>query len=246
MTGLPGEVLAIVAPSGGTPNDVSSLAVLVTVVGLVVLSLAVSFYADHVGTEHALLEKALAEFPSSLPKKVSSIRPPELSREKTTAILLVEGYDAAGVHALCDAAGIFPGGLSQVVILTIRGFDMTDAERQEEARRLRTHLERSLRQYMPIAELLELRGDVRVVLDPDPLAAAAQACWAVARHCPKLVFFWARPAISPPKWHHRWMGDRTVQRLAQELFRSGWITVELELPVHVNSGRRRDSLRVAG
>lgn len=229
------EIMAVVVPPGGTPPDAAPAAVIGAAAGLIGLSLLASLYAGKIHGELARLEKALT---TPVPGAPGRPGPPDfrgLSPMRTTAVLCVEGFDASGVHALINIARMFPGGVSQILFLAHRPFDMTDSERQDEAQRLRVFLEGSLSRYLPICELLDMQGTVQVVLGPDPIKGVIKACEELLRQCPQAVFFWSRPVISPSKWHHRLLENAVPPRLAEMLFRRGWVTLEMELPVHVGA-----------
>lgn len=151
--------------------------------------------------------------------------------ESATAVLLVEDYDAPAMHSLLEIGRLFLGSFSQIAFAAVRAFGMTDANRQEEAARLKAFVEDSLARFLPVAELIKLKGAVRIAIGPDPVGLTIVACEEIARDCPEAVLFWTRPKIEPSKWHYRLLTNKAAEVVARVLFGQGWITLYITFPV---------------
>lgn len=233
------NLLSLIVPPGGASTEAPPWLIVTAVGAVILVSLLVARRAARVQADLDSVARTLASPPRGMLEGPVPRDREDLSPDKTTAVLFVEGFDAAGMWSLLETTRILPGGFPQLVLMTAREFDMTTRDRAEEARQLKATLEISLKRYFPVLPLLELRGDTCAVVGPDLVTGTVAACMNVARAYPKALFFWSRPLIDSPRWHYKLIDNRLAERVAQTLFRHGWVTIDLTLPIRVPHTRLR-------
>lgn len=189
-------------------------------VGLLVLCLLAGIRAIRGGRREDRIGAALYRPPESKVRGLRSSKRDPPPAEAPTAVLVVRGFDAVGLQALSELQCRFGDAFRRVVFATARPFDGVD--REEERRALLDSLERSLRQYGPVADLLDMAFEVRVAAGPDPLESLARE---VAAAFQRAIFFFPRLELEEE--------DAESRRLRGRLEELGLASAELWIPVRV-------------
>jgi len=134
-----------------------------------------------------------------------------------TAVLLVGGYNGIGVHALLTIQRLFPGHFSNVVFASVGVIDAATMKGVEEVERLRESTERSLREYVALAERFGFSAQSRFSIGTDVLDQGEELCQKVARETSRPVFFLGKLIFEKERFFQRMLHNETAYQLQRRL-----------------------------
>jgi amino acid transporter len=141
----------------------------------------------------------------------------DVDAKGATAVLLVGGYNGIGVHALLTIQRLFPGHFSNVVFASVGVIDAATMKGVEEVERLRETTERSLREYVALAERFGFAAEYRLAIGTDVLDQGEDLCRALAREFSRPVFFLGKLIFERERFFQRMLHNETAYQLQRRL-----------------------------
>lgn len=172
------------------------------------------------------LDTIMSALPTHTPETT-----PRLDPKKPTAVLLVGGYGGIGVHALLTIQRIFPGHYRNFVFVSVAVIDAATMKGLEEVERVRDEAERSLMEYVSLANRFGIAASYRVAVGTDVLDEGTEVCSKISREFPRSVFFLGKLIFERERIFQRLLHNETGYQLQRRLQFSGLNA--MVLPVRV-------------
>lgn len=106
-----------------------------------------------------------------------------------TAVLMLSGYNGAGMHLLLTIQRLFPGHFRNFVFLSVATVDFDAFRGVEEVRRLRQATELSMQRYLPTAWAMGGHAEYACAVGADVIEQIEPLCLEAAKKYPRSVFF---------------------------------------------------------
>ncbi len=145
----------------------------------------------------------------------------ELDPKKQTAILLVNAYGGLGIHTLLILLKTFPGQFKQVYFATVGVLDSGNFKGTEEVGRLRADRQKTLDQYILLAQSLGLVAAGEFTLGTDPVAESIQLGMKIREKFPRSVFFAGKLLFEAEKWYYPLLHNETAYAISRKLQLAG-------------------------
>jgi hypothetical protein len=158
---------------------------------------------------------------------------PEIPMEpkKQTAVLLVNSYSGLGIHSLLILLKTFPGQFKQAYFVSVGVLDSGNFKGTEEVERLRHDRQRTIDQYILLAQTLGLAADGEYTLGTDPVAESAALCLKVREKFPRSVFFAGKLLFEAEKWYYPLLHNETAFAISRRLQLLGIPTVVMPIRI---------------
>lgn len=143
--------------------------------------------------------------------------PTGLDPKKQTAVLLVNNYGGLGIHTLLILLKTFPGQFSQVYFATAGVLDSGNFKGKEEVAKLRADRQKTLDQYILLAQTLGLAADGEFILGTDPVEEATELCLKIREKFPRSVFFAGKLLFEAEKWYYPLLHNETAYAISRRL-----------------------------
>ncbi len=201
--------------------------VTVTVTGaLVALCFRIRRHYRRVEGNLTRLDSIMAALPTQSPVEV-----PPMDRKRPTAVLLVGGYSGMGVHALLTIQRLFPGHYRNFLFVSVGVVDVATMKGVEEVDRLRAATEKSLQEYVALANRFGLAAEWRMGMGTDVLDAGLDICTAIRAEFPRAVFFLGKLIFEREHFFQRILHNETAYQLQRRMQFAGLNA--MVLPVRV-------------
>jgi hypothetical protein len=141
----------------------------------------------------------------------------ELDPKKQTAVFLVNSYSGLGIHTLLIALKTFPGQFSQVYFASVGVLDSGNFKGTEEVGQLRADRQRTIDQFVLLAQTLGLAADGEFTLGTDPVAESIELGLKIRRHFPRSVFFAGKLLFEAEKWYYPLLHNETAYAISRRL-----------------------------
>lgn len=157
--------------------------------------------------------------------------PKKLDRNQRTAVLLVGGYNGLGVHSVLTIWRMFPKDYPQIVFLSVGVVDSANFKGSEEVDHLQAETQKSLDQYVKLANRMGMAATTRVAVGTDAVDEAEKLCSEVSREFPRATFFSGKVVFQREKWYHWLLHNQTAYAIQRRL---EWLGLPMiVLPVRV-------------
>jgi hypothetical protein len=180
--------------------------------GLVALCFVIRSHYHRVNRRVERLQKDLR-----FPDKAVAPVPPPFDKTKPTAAILVGGYSGLGIHTMLQALASFGGYFKNAVFVTVGVIDSDTFKGEAELAALRQSTEKTLQQYVELANRLGVPAEFRFSLSVDPVDELEKLCLEVSREVPKVTFFAGQLIFQEEKWYHRFLHNQTAYSLQRRL-----------------------------
>jgi amino acid transporter len=151
-----------------------------------------------------------------------SDQPPKpIDRTRPTAIILVGGYGALGIHTLLNVQRVFPGHFGNAVFVSVGVMDSGGNKGVDTIDALRGRTEESLSKYVRLATALGLPAASHYAVGTDAVAEAEELCLAIAKDYPRSVFFAGKLIFQNERWYHRLLHNNTAHAVQKRLHWAG-------------------------
>lgn len=232
------SLLAVVVPSSWGALEEKAWLVVVLIASLALISFALHGYCRSIQHRVDQIAAGLFEPPKVKLDFTSGASPPLPSKETSTAVLFLDGYDPVGLEALVSIGRMFRGAFPQVILASARAFDAEDEEGRAEGQALRRTIERALERYYAIADLLDMGlAGRRVAIGTNLLALKVGLAKELAREWPHLVFFSPRLVLEPARWYHHFLESKESRQITRRLQEAGLVAVDLPIRATVRTAR---------
>jgi hypothetical protein len=141
----------------------------------------------------------------------------EMNPKKQTAVLLVNAYSGLGIHTLLILLKTFPGQFSQVYFASVGVLDSGTFKGTEEVVKLRADRQRTIDQFVLLAQSLGLAADGEFTLGTDPVQESADLCARIRKRFPKSVFFAGKLLFENEKWYYPFLHNETAAAITRRL-----------------------------
>ena len=141
----------------------------------------------------------------------------ELDPKKQTAVLLVNAYGGLGIHTMLIVLKTFPGQFKQIYFATTGILDSGNFKGVEEVEKLRAERQRTLNQYILLAQSLGLKANGEFELGTDPVAESTELCLKIREKFPRSVFFAGKLLFEAEKWYYPLLHNETAFAISRRL-----------------------------
>lgn len=166
-------------------------------------------------------QRAAALFAQFQDLPLSDAPPRPIDRSRPTAIILVAGYGALGIHTLLNVQRVFPGHFGNVVFVSVGVMDTGAFKGVDTVDDLRRRTEEALDKYVRLATGLGLPAASHCAIGTDAVDAAAELCLGVAKDYPRCVFFAGKLIFYNERWYHRLLHNNTAHAVQKRLHWAG-------------------------
>lgn len=143
--------------------------------------------------------------------------PPDIDPKKQTAVLLVNAYGGLGIHTLLILLKTFPGQFSQVYFASVGVLDSGNFKGVEEVGRLRAERQKTIDQYVLLAQTLGLAADGEYTIGTDPVEESTALCMKIRERFPRSVFFAGKLLFEAEKWYYPLLHNETAYAITRRL-----------------------------
>jgi len=199
---------------------------LVATGSLVVICILVRMHYRKVTRKAAALFSQFGNLP------LSDLPPKPIDRSKPTAIILVGGYGALGIHTLLNVQRVFPGHFANVAFVSIGVMDSGGHKGVDTIDALRQRTEETLSKYVRLATGLGLPAASHYALGTDAVAEAEELCLAIAKDYPRSVYFAGKLIFQNERWYHRLLHNNTAHAVQKRLHWAGRAMVIMPARMH--------------
>lgn len=182
---------------------------------LVGVCLMVRYHYRKVTRKAAALYSQFGDLP------LSDLPPIPIDRSKPSAIILVGGYGALGIHTLLNVQRVFSGHFGNVVFVSIGVMDSGGNKGVDTVDDLRHRTEETLSKYVRLATGLGLPAASHYAIGTDAVAEAEELCLAIAKDYPRSVFFAGKLIFQNERWYHRLLHNNTAHAVQKRLHWAG-------------------------
>jgi amino acid transporter len=141
----------------------------------------------------------------------------DLDPKKQTAVFLVNSYSGLGIHTILIALKTFPGQFSQAYFATTGVLDSGNFKGTEEVGQLRADRQRTIDQFVLLAQTLGLAADGEYAIGTDPVAESTELCLKVRHKFPRSVFFAGKLLFEAEKWYYPLLHNETAYAISRRL-----------------------------
>jgi hypothetical protein len=202
--------------------------VTIVITGLVIaLCLAIRWHYDATRSQLHQIDKLFA----APPAVQDAAEPPEVDRQKATAVFFVGKNRGIGMHALLWVQRLFPDHFKNFVFLSVGEVDAQSYDGRGALRTLRYELENSLRYYVNFCHSHGLAATSYVGFGTDPVEELLELSDEIAREFPNSVFFASKLIFARENLFTRWLHNQTPLALQQRLHLRGQQMVILPMKI---------------
>lgn len=198
------------------------------IVGMMVVCTLVRAYYDRVvrklGRLEVVREQVDAEPPRGAP-------PAEIDRKAPTAVVLVRGYNGAGLHTVMTVLRLFPNYFKNFVFVSVGDIDYDRFKGEKEVQRLRDSVQTELDKYVAVARKWGFPAESRSALGVDVVEEAVRLCPEVAKEFPRAVFFAGKLAFQQPGILTRLLHEQTGEEIQRRLQFQGLVVIMIPIRV---------------
>jgi amino acid transporter len=147
----------------------------------------------------------------------TEMNPTPMDRKRQTAVMLVSSYSGLGIHTLLILLKTFPGQYSQVYFASVGVLDSGNFKGTEEVERLRADRQRTIAQFVLLAQTLGLAADGEFKLGTDPVEESTKLCLKIREKFPRSVFFAGKLLFEAEKWYYPLLHNETAYAITRRL-----------------------------
>jgi hypothetical protein len=169
-------------------------------------------YYENVVRRIRKLDAMLTDFSTS--PEATTVEP---DAKLPTAGILVGGYGGLGIHTMVNAVNFVPGYFKNVVFVSAGIVDSGNFKGTEAMEELRHNTERTLAQYVDLANRLGLAATSYYGVGTDAVDELEHLCVAVNKKFPKTIFFAGQLLFHRDTWYRRFFHNQTAYALQRRL-----------------------------
>ena len=152
----------------------------------------------------------------------------QLDPKSATAAIFVASYGGIGIHTVLNVfTRAFPGHYKNVVFLSVGVVDSGAFKGEAELDALKAGTEKTLKQYVALANQMGLPATYRMAIGTDAVAAATELGAEVAREFPRVTFFAGYILFQRERWYQRFLHNETAFAIQRRLQWAGMTMVIL-------------------
>jgi amino acid transporter len=143
--------------------------------------------------------------------------PLALDPKKQTAVVLVNAYSGLGIHSLLILLKTFPGQFTQAYFASVGVLDSGNFKGTEEVVKLRAERQKTIDQYVLLAQTLGLAAAGEFTLGTDPVEESTKLCMKIRAKFPRSVFFAGKLLFEAEKWYYPLLHNETAYAITRRL-----------------------------
>lgn len=194
---------------------------------MVALCLLVRSHYQKVGR----LLKRLDHLPGKVEREPSSGGPAEKDPEAPTAVVLVRGYNGAGIHSLLTVLRLFPNYFRNFIFASVGDIDFDRFKGEKEVKRVLEFVEEDLNKYVALVRKWGYYAERRYSMGVDVVDEATKLCLLIAREFPRALFFAGHLVYEQPTLITRILHEQTGEEIQRRLQFEGHTVIMLPIRV---------------
>jgi amino acid transporter len=143
--------------------------------------------------------------------------PGEIDPRQPTAVLLVAGYGALGIHTLLNIFRAFPNHFKSVVFASVGVIDSGGFKGEGAIDGLKERSINALDKYVMLARGLGIPATYRYAIGTDAVDEAEKLCLQIAKEFPQSTFFAGQVIFHRESWYQRLLHNETAFAIQKRL-----------------------------
>jgi hypothetical protein len=152
---------------------------------------------------------------------------PEVSQNKATAVLLVNGYNGIGIYTLFRVISLFPSTYENFVFVHIGVIDSNSLKKTEYIDRIHEHFQYELNKYVYLARQLGYQSDSMYSTGTDVAAEVEKLAPEIIKKYPNSTFIGSQLIFDGMQQLTKILHNYTIFAIQQRLFNHGLSTIAL-------------------
>ncbi len=185
--------------------------------GLVILCAVIKFHYSNIRKALGRLDELLTNLTVTNPHPVTAECDPTLP----TAILLVSGYNGLGIHSIFSIRKLFQDKFKNFVFISVGRVDSSRFKGIEEIENLKLATEKSLQQYVTMAQHMGYAAEYRYVLGTDVIEEIEKMCDELARNFSEPIFFAGKLIFAKENFFSKILHNQTALEIQRRLLFKG-------------------------
>jgi len=173
------------------------------------------------------LEEILTDIPATSPYNNEPLNPRDM-----TAILLVSGFNAFGLHTLLSIVRYFPNVYKNYIFISVAEVDSGSFKGIAELKALEEATKKELTKYVTVTRKHGFPADYRMATGTDVIEGATELVRETAKEIPKSTVFTGKLIFREERFFHKILHNETAFAIQRRLLWEGIATVIL--PIRVN------------
>lgn len=182
----------------------------------IVFCLVSKQHYNRVATQLAKLNRELTEALAGIPDAARS----DLAMDpaKPTAVLMVAGFSAVGIHTLFKVQQFFPNHFRQVVFVSVGAIDSGVFKGAGETEKLMQSVKNQMDRYVAVTtHKMNWAAEYEVAIGIDLVEELENLCRKVYARYPRSVFFSGKLVFREPSWWHKVFHNETAFAVQRRL-----------------------------
>jgi hypothetical protein len=143
----------------------------------------------------------------------------------------VKEYGGLGIHSFLSIQRLFPNHFKNFIFVSVHVVDAGSLKGAADLDQAIEETERSLKQYVSLAEQLGFSADYRMGVGTEVLDEAERICLELSKEFPRSIFFAAKLVFQRERWYQPFLHNETAYAFQARLQFAGLNS--MVLPVRV-------------
>jgi amino acid transporter len=194
----------------------------VLVTGLVILlGLTIRKHYRYVSKRLQEVEDDLAAALYFAPSKINAQDKPKMDPKKPTAVFLVGGSAASGMHTFLWVQRLFPDVYQNVVFASVGEIESREFADADKWNEMETDTKTMLKNYVDFCTRRGMPATYYHGYGTDVVQSLAEMTETIQKDFPKSVFFATKLIFEKEKFYHGWLHNQTAYMLQKKLHARG-------------------------
>ena len=194
----------------------------VLVTGLVIaLGLAIRKHYTHVSKRLQEVEDDLSAALFFAPSKITAKEKPKMDTKKPTAVFLVGGSSASGMHTFLWVQRLFPDVYQNVVFASVGEIESREFADEAKWHALRRDTKTMLKNYVDFCTKRGIPATYYHSYGTDVVRSLTELTERIQQDFPKSVFFATKLIFEKEQFYHSWLHNQTAYLLQKRLHARG-------------------------
>jgi amino acid transporter len=177
--------------------------------------------AKHLRNLEDILKNADEEIENALRQIKIKCAIPEHEAKKKTAVILVNGYNGAGVQALINTITLFEGTFINYVFVEVGVLDAGTFKGENEIHHLEDHVKSDLNQYVRLVERHGFHGEAIKLLGTDVIEVTISEAPKIIERYPNCIFFGGQLVFPDDSLITPYLHNYAALALQKKFYREG-------------------------
>ncbi len=199
---------------------------LVITLALIGFCILIKRHYDNVTAHLRRLDDVLKDIPP-----VTTETPKKPDPKAQTAVLFVKDYGGLGIHSFLSIQRLFPNHFKNFIFVSVHVVDAGSLKGAADLDQAIEETEKSLKQYVSLAQQLGFSADLRMGVGTEVLLEAEKICLELSKEFPRSIFFAAKLVFQRERWYQPFLHNETAYAFQSRLQFAGLNS--MVLPVRV-------------